>query len=241
MNPARVKALRLRIEGRSYNEIQKEVGVAKSTLSLWLRDVVLSEAALKRLESRLRQGVTNGFVKRNKLQTHVARQRMIATRQRARALVPKLSRDDLMLAGALLYWAEGYKRLRVRNGKEITSHVISFVNSDPEMITLFVCFLKEILNISPKNIRLCMRLYPHINEKEAGSYWSKIVGLTKENFIASTYLVTGASKGVRPHNRLPYGTLQVAVNDTNRFHHLMGLVEGVKERFLYDIIRTLPG
>src|SRR6478672_126704 len=36
-------AVAMRKEGRSYREIREEVGVAKSTLSLWLRDVPLTE------------------------------------------------------------------------------------------------------------------------------------------------------------------------------------------------------
>src|SRR6187549_3992535 len=39
----RETALAMRQEGRSYREIRAVVGVSKSTLSLWLRDVPLSE------------------------------------------------------------------------------------------------------------------------------------------------------------------------------------------------------
>ena len=230
MNPLRTKALKLRIQGKSYNEISSEIGVAKSTLSLWLRNIVLSEIASKRIEGRLRQGVLNSFVKRNKLQTHLARQRMHQIRETARRRIPGLSSSELLLAGALLYWAEGYKRLVVRDGRELTAHVISFVNSDPDMIRIFVRFLIELLEVSPSKIRLSVRLYAHIGEKEALNYWAKVAGLQKSNFTKSTYLVTGASKGRRPYNRLPYGTLQVAVNSTEKFHYLMGYVEGVKEK-----------
>lgn len=230
MNPLRTKAFKLRIQGKSYNEISEEIGVAKSTLSLWLKDIILSEVASKRIEGRLRQGVLNGLVKRNKLQTHLARQRMHQIRETARLRIPKLSSDELLLAGALLYWAEGYKRLMVRGGRELTAHVISFVNSDPDMVRVFVRFLIEFLEVSPSEIRLCVRLYAHIGEKEASNYWSKVTGLQKSNFTKPTYLVTGASKGRRPYNRLPYGTLQVAVNSTEKFHYLMGLIEGVKKQ-----------
>ena len=76
-----------------------------------------------------------------------------------------------------------------------------------------------------------MRLYEHINEETALQQWIKVTGFPKENFHKTTYLVSIASKRKRPHNRLPYGTLQVEVCDTQKFHHLMGLIEGVKKQF----------
>jgi hypothetical protein len=36
-------AVALRLQGKSYNDIRRELGVSKSTLSLWLRDVPLTE------------------------------------------------------------------------------------------------------------------------------------------------------------------------------------------------------
>lgn len=136
-----------------------------------------------------------------------------------------------MLAGAILYWAEGYKRLRIKQGKELTQHVISFVNADADMIRLFIKFLKEVMNISESRILLSMRLYPHINEGAALRYWEEATSLPKACFRRTTYLVSTASKGKRPFNRLPFGTLQVTVNSTKDFHILMGMLQGVKNGF----------
>ncbi len=230
MKPVRTHALKLRLKGFSINEITKKLGVPKSTLSGWLRGVVLSEKARTRIQSRVRQGVYNGLIKRNKLQTHIARQRVARIRNEGKELFPKLTESDLIVVGAVLYWAEGYKRPLFRNGKEITAHVISFVNSDPDMIRIFIRFLIEILHIPRDRINFSMRLYAHINENEALNYWSQVTGATKSCFKKTTYLVSGASKGKRPFNRLPYGTLQVSVNSTDKFSFLMGMIDGVKEK-----------
>jgi len=40
------EARRLRKEGLSYREIQKQIDVAKSTLSRWCRDIILSPEQL---------------------------------------------------------------------------------------------------------------------------------------------------------------------------------------------------
>lgn len=229
MNGVRDRALKLRLVGKSYNEINKVLGVPKSTLSGWFKDVVLSDAARTRLVSRTRLG-SLVLAKRNKMQTQRAEERARKTKSAAKKEVPTLTRRDMLVIGAVLYWAEGYKRLKIKDGKERMDHKISFVNCDAEMVSIFIRFLQNVLGISPEKIRLTMRLFAHINEDEARVYWMRTTGLPRERFFKTTYLVSGASKGVRPFNRLPYGTLQVEVCDTVKFHHLIGLIEGVKER-----------
>lgn len=230
MNPVRARALKLRIAGKSYKEIRDMLGIPKSTLSSWFKHVVLSDTARKRLDLRMRSEGSKKLVTLNKLQTHKAEQRAREIHVSAKKLIPSLIRRDLLIIGAVLYWAEGYKRLQIRDGKQRMSHSISFVNSDPAMIKAFLRFLLEILEISSSNIHLTMRLYPHINEESAKEYWMGITKLPNICFQRSTNMQSVASKGKRPFNRLPYGTLQVAVYDTAKFHHLIGLIEGVQAK-----------
>jgi len=230
MNMVRAKALKARIAGKSYNEIQKEFGVPKSTLSGWFKHIVLSDKARERLDSRMRSEGSKKFITLNKLQTHKAEQRAREMRMSAKEKIPALHKRDLLIIGTVLYWAEGYKRLHIRDGKERMSHTISFVNADPVMIKTFLRFLREILEVLPDEIHLTMRLYPHINEEVARVFWMNITELPLTCFQKTTNMVSIASKGKRPYNRLPYGTLQVAVYDTAKFHHLLGLIEGVQVR-----------
>ena len=225
------RALRMRLEGKSYNEIYRELSVAKSTLRTWLAHTVLSDKARQRLSARIKAG-SLVLIKRNKMQTHIARQKATKIRAEAIATIKDMSRDNLLLTGAVLYWAEGYKRPKIRDGKEITAHVISFVNSDPAMVKVFIAFLKRIMDVQPNQINLTMRLYPHINETDAARFWLNVTGLKSENLRRTTNMISGASRGRRPFNRLPYGTLQVSVNSTPKFHQLMGLIEGVKAKLV---------
>ncbi len=229
MNAVRARALRLRLTGKSYNEIRAELNIPKSTLSGWFKGVILSDTARTRLASRTRLGSAT-LIKRNKMQTHKAEQRARETRMSAKGKVPVLTKRDLLIIGTVLYWAEGHKRLHIRDGKERMGHSISFVNADPSMIKTFLRFLCEVLEVSASAIRLTMRLYPHINEEYAREYWMKITGLPPSCFQQTTKMVSLASKEKRPFNRLPYGTLQVAVYDTSKFHYLIGLIEGVQAR-----------
>lgn len=240
MDRVRDAAFRLRIAGHSYNEIQRTLKIPKSTLSGWFKHLVLSDKARVRLASRTRLGSAT-LIKRNKMQTHRAEQRAREAQSLGKKRIKYFAKHDLLLLGAVLYWAEGYKRLTVRDGKERMAHRISFLNTDPYMIAAFLRFLRECLDISDEKIRLTMRLYPHINEEEARRHWMWATQLSARSFERTTMMISSTSKGKRPFNRLQYGTLQVSVNDTLKFHQLLGLIEGVKDKALHATVPSLLG
>lgn len=227
MDGIRKKAHALRLKGYSYNEINKFLGIPKSTLSNWFSGVVLSEKSQKRLAKRIQQG-SQVLIERNKKQTIEAFARKENILKESANKIKNLSKRELLLMGAALYWAEGYKRPRVINNIERTSHQISFVNSDPDMIKIFIKFLREIINIPREKITLNMRLYNNLEEKLCKSYWKKVTGLSDGNFRKTTYLVSLSSKNKRSFNRLPFGTLAVGVADTAKFHTIMGFILGLK-------------
>ena len=60
MTPATPKERRssaraLRRDGRSIKEIARELGAAKSTVSGWVRDIVLTPSQIERMKARQRQ------------------------------------------------------------------------------------------------------------------------------------------------------------------------------------------
>ncbi len=226
------EAMKLRIRGYSYNEIQKQLGIPKSTLRSWFANLVLSKEARGRIDSRISAG-TAYLIKRNKMQTHRARQRAEEIRQYAALEIAKIDRATLRVIGAVLYWAEGYKRPLIRDGKVVTAHVISFVNADQEMVRGFIRFVREILEVPAEGILASMRLYDHINERVALEYWLNVTGLPRQSFRKTTWLVSISSQRKKPFNRLEFGTLQVYVQQTEKFYQIMGWIEGVKKQLKY--------
>jgi hypothetical protein len=223
------QALKLRLKGCSYNEINKKLGIPKSTLSGWFKNIVLSKEAQTRLNNRITEGGLSTLIKRNKMQTYLAQARAKENSRKAEREIRKISKYELCILGAALYWTEGYKKLKVIDGKERTSHTISFLNVDPYMIRLFIRFLKETLEIKKEDIKAIMRIYKGINEQVALKYWSGVTELNEKNFRKPLYLISLSSFGKRPFNRLPYGTLQLEVASTEKFHYLLGLIEGIKK------------
>lgn len=107
MDQVRSRALKLRLAGKSYNEIQRELGIPKSTQSGWFKHLVLSDKAHRRLNGRLRMG-SDILIKRNKMQTAHAERRAREAQGQGKSRVSDFSGRDVLLLGAALYWAEGY-------------------------------------------------------------------------------------------------------------------------------------
>lgn len=227
MNQVRAEALKLRIQGYSYNEILKRLGIPKSTQSSWFKNLQLSENAYIRLEKRKGVG-TDILIKRNIKQTSDAQKRAKESQEKASRVVGKLSSRDILLVGAALYWGEGYKRLRTVSGKQRTHHSISMVNADPILIKAFIKFMVDILEVKMNEIKASMRLYRTINEGAAREYWASETGLPALNFRKTAWLVSISSQRKKKYNRLPYGSLQVEVSNTNNFHKVMGFIKGIK-------------
>ena len=136
--------------------------------------------------------------------------------------INSLSKRELLLVGTALYWAEGYK-----NKKEIPGNQhIQFVNSDPYMITLFLRFLREILQVPEEKFYVSIRIHPNINEQSTIKFWSKVTNVPKERFHTE-HQISRLSRGKRPRNSLPYGTLDIKVCNRQKFQQIKGWIEGL--------------
>lgn len=63
-----------------------------------------------------------------------------------------------MILGAALYWGEGYKNF---NPTKAAYPYMSFGNSDPDMIVVFINFSKRIPGISKERIKAQVMIYPN--------------------------------------------------------------------------------
>lgn len=223
------QALKYRLQGKSYNEITKLLGVPKSTLSGWFAKTQLSEKARSRLDSMVYEGSLRGLIKKNKQQTLIAKKKALNTKIISSKDIGKLSKRELLILGASLYWGEGYKRPIIKNGVARSYHPVSLSNSDPFLVSVFLKFLREVCLVEEKKIRAGIRIYQHQNAEQLLQFWSKLTKLPKERFEKFYYGVNKSSLGKRPFNILPYGTIQIRVNDTNLYHKIMGWIEGLKK------------
>ena len=214
------KIIALRKSGLSYLQISKKFNVPKSTLSLWLRDIKLSEKAKDKINLRVNETSVKALIKRNKEQTLIAKARHQAIIREAENTFFKYKKEALFIAGVALYWGEGYKK--GANGSSWKS--LDLANSDAEMVKLFIRFLKKYLAVDDKNIAIQLIIAPSNNINSAISYWSKVTKMDKNGFIKTYSKVSSSSKGIRDKKSLPFGTVHIRVNNVKKFFTLIGWI-----------------
>jgi len=222
------KAKELRKRGRSYNEIVSILDIPKSTLYSWLENVELSHEATNRINSRVRKGSLKGLLKKNKLQTRIAMERSQNIQHESKLKIGKISKRELALIGAALYWGEGYKKQIVLRGKSRTYHPVSLSNSDPILIKFFLLFLRTCFDMDDSKIKISIHLYDGMDENQIIQHWQQITNLPKESFQKVYRGVSMSSKRTKKFNHLPYGTAQIRVSSTELFYKIMGLIEGIQ-------------
>ena len=101
----RIRARTLRSEGRFYPEIAAELGVSKSSVSLWVRDLPSPNPNY----AGRPQCSPEALARMNAARSQRAEARRREQKLMARAQVGEVSERELLLLGAVLYWAEGSK------------------------------------------------------------------------------------------------------------------------------------
>lgn len=166
------KAIELRKQGFSYNEILIQIPVAKSTLSLWLRDVSLAKRQKQRLTERRRSAQLKGAQVRHK-------QRLESSKliiSEALNEIGEISERELKLIGAALYWAEGSKQK-----EHVVSQRVVFSNSDPFMIIIFLRWLELTCKINAQDLIFELFIHENADIKRAKIFWAKLLKIRKDN------------------------------------------------------------
>ena len=210
----RAEARRLRREhGESIKQIAAALGVAKSSVSTWVRDIELTPSQLDAL--RLRNPALNGQL----VGVRVRSERARSERLRAQAEGRRAARrgDSFHAAGCMLHWAEGSKN---RN-------VVQLSNSDPAMVFFFVAFLRRYFEVAEEKIRIQCNL--HADDPAAvrstEDFWLRTLGLPRTCLTKSIVnCVSRSSKGKRT-NMLPYGTCRLTIHDTAVVQHIYGAIQ----------------
>lgn len=217
------KALKLRLAGKSYREIAKRLNVSKSSCSIWFKDLKLPPPAQELLKEKGRTAKKQ-LLNFNKRRTKAIINENQSIRQKALNEVNPLSKNRLKLIGAALYWAEGYKFKK----QKATPH-ICFSNSDPYMIALFLRFLREIIKIPEKKLRLVVHIYPSTDKKAAVNFWARVTNVPQDQFRIIRQ-ISRASQRKRPFNSLPHGTLKLIISGRQRCFQIQGWINALKQQ-----------
>ena len=189
------------------------MGVSRSSVSLWVRDIELTpvqQAALRERDPAY-HGHRNGSLENARR----GRVRRRAFQERGRALAREGSPS--YLAGCMLYWAEGSRR-RTR---------VEFVNSDPNMVRFFVRFLREAFGVPPEKIALTCNLFAdhERRQREIEQFWLELLDLPSGCLRKSTVNRYSRYSKKKRTNKLPYGTGRITVYSTEIVQAIYGSIQ----------------
>jgi hypothetical protein len=216
----RLEARKLRRKGKSIGFIANKIGVSKSSASIWCGDITLTKEQRDKLIKNDKKGgaVGRAIANRNKVIERL--DRLEKYKYIGRKMVGSISKRDLLILGIALYWGEGNKK-----GRRLI-----FSNSDPEMIKIWIRWLRECLNLSINDMS-CNVGINQIHRHRVASvekYWSEISGIPLTEFRKVSLKKVKAMK-VYENPEEHFGTLCIRVKrSTNLNYQMLGLIEGLR-------------
>ncbi len=208
----REKARTLRKQGKSVKEIAQEIGVAKSSVSTWVRDIELTKEQVEALGNRRPQfgDIHKGSKAVKAKYKELRLQYQKEGRQKAR------ERDLLHSQGCMLYWGEGSK----------ARDEVQLANSDPDLLRLFLKFLRESLQVPEEKIVMVIHCYLDngLSSEEITEYWLKTLDLKPIN-IRKAIINLQPSSSQQKGRKLPYGTCHIRVYSTQHIQHIYGAIQ----------------
>jgi len=210
------RARALRKKGYSLNQIVKEANLTKASVSLWVRDIVLTSKQKSKLSERGRSVESVERRRISRLFNENQKRQMII--DEAKKDFTRISLEELKLIGIILYLGEGGKTER---------GIARLSNSDPEVIKIMMRFFREICKVPEEKFRGNIHTFAHADVAKTEKYWSKISGIPRNQFH-KTY-IKPSSASLQKRHTLPYGTFSINVCDTKLFLTIMGWIEKIKE------------
>ena len=155
------RARELRAEAWTLDEIAAELGVSKSSVSLWVRDVEFDprprRAARRRGPNALQRAKAEEI------------ERLLAE---GRERIGRLSERDLLIAGTALYAGEGFKTRQV-----------GMANTNPAVLLLFVTWLRRCFTIDESRLKVALYLHEGLDLDAATVFWSSLLDIPEDRFL----------------------------------------------------------
>ena len=216
------RARELREQGLNYEEIAAALGVSKSSISLWVRDMPRPER-LSYEECRKRAAEGSRLYWETERPVREARREEV--RAAAAGQIGTLSKREILIAGAIAYWCEGAKTKPRRRQDRVV-----FVNSDPALIRFFLRFL-DAVGIGREDLTYRVHIHEAADVPGAERFWQRVTQADPRQF-RRTVLKTHNPRTVRTNVGDDYhGCLRVEVR---RSANLYRQIEGWSSAIMVD-------
>ncbi len=160
----RGRARELREAGWTYPQIARELGVSKSSCSLWLRDMDHPEPSL---EGQARR---TAAIRASAARVQVVRDaERSAVKAAAAARVGVLTDRELEIVAVTAYWCEGSKDKSYDRRERVT-----FINSDPGLVHVWLEFLGR-RGYGSDRLRFALSIHESADVVAAARYWAEVI------------------------------------------------------------------
>lgn len=158
----RQRARELRAQSWTLVDIARELGVSKSSVSLWVRDVPF--------EPRPRNRGHPGHAPHP---MHLAKLAEIERcRAEAQELIGRVSDREFLVFGLALYAGEGAKR----DGE------LRLANTDPRLMAAYAAWLRRFFAPDESRFRVALYLHEGLDADAAAEFWSAVTGVPRQQF-----------------------------------------------------------
>ncbi|HEV3013264.1 MAG TPA: hypothetical protein VG499_08325 [Actinomycetota bacterium] len=198
------QARQLRRTGLPLAEIAAHLGVAKSSVSLWVRDVEFSPLPRP---PRGRRRDPNALQRRKRAEID----RLV---EEGRAQIGRLSEREFLVAGVALYAGEGAKR----------DGAVKFANSDPRMIAFYCAWLRRFFEIDEARLRVRLYLHEGLDLDASVAFWSELTGIPPSQFQKPYRAVPDPSIRRAKH---VHGCVSIDYSCSATHRSIMGLVRAL--------------
>lgn len=167
------RAIQLRSEGKSLSLISRELGVSKSTASLWVSSVELDTNAITNIANLRIIGQQKANLVKEQRKRKTQDNLNIVVRESLSRIT--ITNEYIKVLCSLLFWAEGSK----------SGSFVSFINSDPKMIELFLFTLRNSFIIDEKKLRGLIHIHEYHDDDKVKKYWSNVSRIPLSQFNKS--------------------------------------------------------
>lgn len=197
------QARALRARNRTIADIAKTLGVSKSSVSIWVRDVPFTPSLQLRGPHRRPHPA------------HEAKLRQIDELDReGKRRIGTLSAGEFLVAGAALYAGEGAKG----------DGAVNFANTDPAMMRMFCTWLRWFFDVDESRLRVRVYLHQGLDLEAAEAFWSEVTDIPRTQFRQPHRAVPDAT--IR-HNKHERGCAYVYYSCAKTHRQIMGLIRAL--------------
>ena len=198
------RAREMRAQSWTLQDIATELGVSKSSVSLWVRDVVFTPRPRNRGHRSIKPHPQ-----------HVARLEDIERcRREGEERIGVLSEREFLILGLALYAGEGSK----------TRNDVCFANSDPRMILAYLTWLRRFFDIDESRLRVKLYLHEGLDLEAAVDFWSALTAVPTLQFTKPYRAVADPTRRRTKH---VMGCPSIAYRSAATHRRVMGMIEAV--------------